>query len=89
MAKGHRVGYVRVSAEDQNTERQLDGLELDRVFTDKASGKPRTGKRSLRLPRCLQLCNGNATTGSNCSSRSTNNYWKQWSDSRRKAKTIW
>ena len=39
MAKGHRVGYVRVSAEDQNTERQLDGLELDRVFTDKASGK--------------------------------------------------
>src|SRR5438105_15371011 len=39
MAKGHRVGYVRVSSVDQNAERQLDGIELDRVFTDKASGK--------------------------------------------------
>ena len=39
MAKGHRVGYVRVSTVDQKTERQLDGIELDRVFTDKASGK--------------------------------------------------
>src|SRR6266480_7119266 len=39
MAKGHRVGYVRVSAVDQNSERQLDGIKLDRVFTDKASGK--------------------------------------------------
>ena len=34
-----RVGYVRVSTLDQNTERQLDGQELDKVFTDKASGK--------------------------------------------------
>jgi DNA invertase Pin-like site-specific DNA recombinase len=37
--KGQRVGYVRVSTIDQNTERQLEGLQLDRVFTDKASGK--------------------------------------------------
>ncbi len=36
---GQRVGYRRVSAVDQNTERQLDGVELDKVFTDKASGK--------------------------------------------------
>jgi DNA invertase Pin-like site-specific DNA recombinase len=34
-----RVGYIRVSTVDQNTERQLDGEELDKVFTDKASGK--------------------------------------------------
>ena len=34
-----RVGYVRVSTLDQRTDRQLDGVELDRVFTDKASGK--------------------------------------------------
>jgi DNA invertase Pin-like site-specific DNA recombinase len=33
------IGYVRVSALDQNTERQLDSIKLDRVFTDKASGK--------------------------------------------------
>jgi DNA invertase Pin-like site-specific DNA recombinase len=38
-AKGHRVGYQRVSTLDQNVERQLEGIELDRVFTDKASGK--------------------------------------------------
>ena len=36
---GKRVGYIRVSALDQNTERQLDGIELDKRFTDKASGK--------------------------------------------------
>jgi DNA invertase Pin-like site-specific DNA recombinase len=34
-----RVGYVRVSSVDQNTVRQLDGIEVERTFTDKASGK--------------------------------------------------
>ena len=34
-----RVGYIRVSSLDQNTERQLEGAELDKVFSDKASGK--------------------------------------------------
>lgn len=34
-----RIGYIRVSSVDQTTERQLDGVELDKVFTDKASGK--------------------------------------------------
>ena len=34
-----RIGYVRVSTTDQNTERQLDGVTLDKTFTDKASGK--------------------------------------------------
>jgi DNA invertase Pin-like site-specific DNA recombinase len=38
-SKGQRVGYVRVSSFDQNTDRQLEGLPLDRSFTDKASGK--------------------------------------------------
>ena len=33
------IGYQRVSTVDQNTDRQLDGVELDKVFTDKASGK--------------------------------------------------
>jgi DNA invertase Pin-like site-specific DNA recombinase len=37
--KGQRIGYVRVSSYDQNPERQLEGIQLDRVFTDKASGK--------------------------------------------------
>jgi DNA invertase Pin-like site-specific DNA recombinase len=35
----NRGGYIRVSSFDQNTDRQLDGLKLDRVFIDKASGK--------------------------------------------------
>jgi DNA invertase Pin-like site-specific DNA recombinase len=40
-AKRHdkRVGYRRVSSLDQNTDRQLEGLELDKVYTDKASGR--------------------------------------------------
>jgi DNA invertase Pin-like site-specific DNA recombinase len=36
---GQRIGYVRVSTFDQNPERQLDGVQVARVFTDKASGK--------------------------------------------------
>lgn len=36
---GQKIGYIRVSSSDQNTERQLDGLALDRTFTDKVSGK--------------------------------------------------
>lgn len=37
--KTQRIGYIRVSTVDQNEQRQLDGVQLDRVFTDKASGK--------------------------------------------------
>jgi DNA invertase Pin-like site-specific DNA recombinase len=36
---GQRVGYQRVSTVDQNTERQLDGVAVDKLFTDRASGK--------------------------------------------------
>src|SRR3984957_2771059 len=36
---GQRIGYQRVSTVDQNTARQLDGVELDKIFTDHASGK--------------------------------------------------
>lgn len=32
------VAYIRVSSEDQNTDRQLDGIAVDRTFTDKVSG---------------------------------------------------
>ena len=37
--KGQLVGYVRVSAFDKNENRQLEGVQIDRVFLDKASGK--------------------------------------------------
>lgn len=39
---GQRIGYVRVSTFDQNPERQLDTIPVDRTFTDKASGKDAT-----------------------------------------------
>jgi DNA invertase Pin-like site-specific DNA recombinase len=33
-----KLGYIRVSTIEQNTIRQLDGLELDKRFEDKCSG---------------------------------------------------
>ncbi len=33
------IGYKRVSTVDQNTDRQLAGVNLDKVFEDKLSGK--------------------------------------------------
>ncbi|NVL30758.1 recombinase family protein, partial [Pseudomonas syringae pv. actinidiae] len=33
------MGYVRVSSYDQNPERQLEQAEVNKLFTDKASGK--------------------------------------------------
>lgn len=37
--KGQTIGYIRVSSFEQNEARQLEKETLDRVFTDKASGK--------------------------------------------------
>jgi len=39
MPKGQEVGYVRVSSLLQNTARQLDGVQLDKVFEDRSSLK--------------------------------------------------
>ena len=36
---GQRIGYIRVSSLDQNPERQLEGVQSDRTFIDKVSGK--------------------------------------------------
>jgi len=36
---GKLIGYIRVSSELQNTDRQLDGIKLDKTYTDKLSGK--------------------------------------------------
>lgn len=39
---GQKIGYIRVSSVDQNTDRQIEALnsyELDKIFTDKLSGK--------------------------------------------------
>jgi len=51
-SKGQRIGYVRVSSYDQNEERQLEHVgDLDRIFTDKASGK------NTERPRLQELLN--------------------------------
>ncbi len=39
MIEGQKIGYIRVSSVDQNEARQLDGVELDKKFIDKCSGK--------------------------------------------------
>jgi DNA invertase Pin-like site-specific DNA recombinase len=36
---GQRIGYIRVSTLDQHVDRQLEGIEVDKTFIDKASGK--------------------------------------------------
>jgi DNA invertase Pin-like site-specific DNA recombinase len=45
---GKVVGYRRVSSVDQNESRQLDGIELDKEFTDKASGQSQNGRPQLQ-----------------------------------------
>ncbi len=45
-----QIGYIRVSSLDQNTERQLTGITLDRVFEDKASAKD---TKRPQLKACL------------------------------------
>jgi DNA invertase Pin-like site-specific DNA recombinase len=43
---GQQVGYTRVSSLDQSPARQLDGVPVDRTFTDSASGRS-TGRPHL------------------------------------------
>lgn len=51
------VGYIRVSTTTQNTERQLDGIELDETFTEKQSGKSASNREELG--KCIKhLRNG-------------------------------
>jgi DNA invertase Pin-like site-specific DNA recombinase len=37
--RGQRLGYLRVSSFDQSSERQLENVQVDKVFSDQASGK--------------------------------------------------
>ena len=49
---GKRIGYVRTSTADQNTARQLEGVPLDKTFTDQLSGKDRNRPQ---LQACLDF----------------------------------
>jgi len=46
------IGYIRVSTVDQNTARQLDGVDLDEVFEEKVSAA--TTKRP-KLRECMRF----------------------------------
>ena len=37
--KENLIGYVRVSTNDQNASRQLEGIKLDKIFTDHTTAK--------------------------------------------------
>ncbi len=50
---GQHVGYIRVSTAEQNTGRQLEGVELDKTFTEKISGKD-TNRPQLQA--ALEYC---------------------------------
>lgn len=46
--KGKTIGYIRVSTDEQNPERQLAGLILDKIFIEYASGT-KTDRYQLNL----------------------------------------
>lgn len=46
---GQKLGYIRVSTFDQNPERQLEAIHIDKRFVDKASG------RSTDRPKLKEL----------------------------------
>lgn len=48
---GQQIGYIRVSTVEQNTGRQLQGIDLDRVFKEKVSAKDRLRPQ---LQECIQ-----------------------------------
>ena len=48
---GQRIGHVRVSMPDQNEKRQLEGQVLDKIFTDKASGRDTARRQLAKLLR--------------------------------------
>lgn len=48
---GQNIAYIRVSSLDQNTARQLEGIEFDQVFEDHCSGKD-TSRPALQ--ECLK-----------------------------------
>lgn len=48
------LGYIRVSTEEQNLVRQLDGVELDMKFEDRKSGKDMNRPGLQNLLNCIR-----------------------------------
>lgn len=71
---GPRIGYVRVSTLDQNEKRQLEDQILDRVFTDKASGRDTTRPQ---LNELLQFARDGDTGVLHSMDRNMGPHWAQ------------
>lgn len=52
--KGQKVGYIRVSTFDQNIDRQLEGLTMDRTFIDKFTGKVRERPQFMEMMKYVR-----------------------------------
>lgn len=52
--KGQKVGYIRVSSADQNIDRQLEGLIMDRTFIDKFTGKVRERPQFIEMMKYVR-----------------------------------
>lgn len=53
MGSSAKIGYVRVSTVEQNSARQLVGINLDRVFEEKVSAKNISNRPVLREMLCF------------------------------------
>lgn len=55
---GQHIGYIRVSSYEQNSQRQLEGVECHSTYTDKTSGK---SLARPELTKCLEYIRGGDT----------------------------
>jgi DNA invertase Pin-like site-specific DNA recombinase len=78
---GQRIGYIRVSSIDQTEARQLEGIEVARTFTDKASGK------DTKRPQ-LELLMGFVRTGDTVVVHSMDRLARNLDDLRRIVQTL-
>ncbi len=51
---GQHIGYIRVSSVGQNTDRQLDGIQLNTVYEEKASGKDTNRPELVNMMKAIR-----------------------------------
>jgi DNA invertase Pin-like site-specific DNA recombinase len=78
---GQRIGYIRVSTIEQHEQRQLEGITVDKTFTDKASGK------DTKRPQ-LELLFGFVRTGDTVIVHSMDRLARNLDDLRRIVQTL-
>lgn len=86
-----RFGYIRVSSEEQNEDRQLDALDsfkLDRIFTDKVSGASFDRKNWRELYAMLRRGDEIYVKSIDRLSRSTMDFLSLWHDLAEKGVTL-